>query len=448
MKQGNIFELIYPEFKITNHVRLIEFFSGIGSQIKALKYLTPDVESYKTCEWNIYSMHAYNKLHIKDFNNYSKGMTKEELISAVKGISLDYNKPLTDKALNAKEYQWLANVYNDVKATHNLINIMDVKGNDLEITDIDKYTYILTWSFPCQDLSIAGDKKGMEVSQKDGGTRSGLAWEVLRILKECKEKPQVLIMENVPPVIGKGGLKVFQVIENELSKLGYTNYIEILNAKNYGIPQNRKRCFMVSLHGNYIYYFPEKIPLKYRLNHFLKDKVNKNYYLSKEKIDAITKWHAFRNPLEDLNPDRITTTLTAVSNVRNNAGMQLVMPEATKKGYTFATEGDGVYINRPNQKRGVVQKGMIQTIKTSAEDIGVCTHELSIRKLTPKECWRLMAFQDSDFECVKDISNNQLYHMAGDSICVNVLIGIFAQLFNKNAKKEMKNYIESIKEKK
>lgn len=138
---------------------------------------------------------------------------------------------------------------------------MQVKGDDLEIVDKDKYEYILTYSFPCQDLSLAGHGKGMDLSQADGGTRSGLLWEIKRILEELKEKdslPQILLMENVPMLISKNHIHNFKKWDNFLTSLGYKNYTECLNAKDYGIPQNRNRCFMVSVLGDYNYTFPRK----------------------------------------------------------------------------------------------------------------------------------------------------------------------------------------------
>lgn len=183
-QQMSLFELIYPKKLIDKPIRLIEFFAGIGAQHKALKQLTDQVESWKICEWAYNSYCSYNAIHIKDFKDYSVGLTKEQLIEKVRGTSTNYNEPLTAKQLNAKPIEWLRNAYNNIVATRNLINIMEVHGKDLEIVDTDKYEYILTYSFPCQDLSLAGKRQGMNVSQKDGGTRSGLLWEVERILGE------------------------------------------------------------------------------------------------------------------------------------------------------------------------------------------------------------------------------------------------------------------------
>ena len=108
----------------------------------------------------------------------------------------------------------------------------------------------------------------------------------------------------------------------------------------------------------------------------------------------------------------------------------IMIPEKTKKGYKEAYEGDGVYINRPHQKRGCVQKGMIQTLKTSGCDVGVVTENLRIRKLTPRECFRLMGFKDSDFDKIKGISNTQLYKQAGNSIVVDVAEELLCMLFD------------------
>ena len=122
-------------------------------------------------------------------------------------------------------------------------------------------------------------------------------------------------------------------------------------------------------------------------------------------------------------------------NLDNTTNLQLLIKEKTKKGYAEATYGDGAYINRPEQKRGVVQKGMIQTLKTSP-DVGVVVEKdrLRIRKLTPKECWRLMGFDDLDFEKASKVnSNTKLYKQAGNSIVVNVLYYILENLLFKQS---------------
>lgn len=123
-------------------------------------------------------------------------------------------------------------------------------------------------------------------------------------------------MENVPPLLSEsnGNLKQFQKWESKLASLGYTNYVKILNGKNYGIPQNRERVFMISILGEYTYNFPTKLPLKYKLKDFLEDKVDERYYLDDETIKRISNWNAYEKPLENI----IDTTRERESNINNN----------------------------------------------------------------------------------------------------------------------------------
>ena len=222
-----------PKFKITKPIRLIELFAGIGSQAKALENLGADFEHWKVCEFDKYAVASYNAVHGTNFEPS---------------------------------------------------DITQLKGEDLEITDTEHFTYLLTYSFPCQDLSNAGKQRGMV---KGMGTRSGLLWEVERLLLEVKNLPQVLLMENVPQVHGKKNLHDFNEWIIFLDSLGYSNYWEDLNAKDFEIPQNRNRCFMVSILGDYDYKFPEPKPLKLRLKDMLEKNVDEKYYLSDDVIKNI-----------------------------------------------------------------------------------------------------------------------------------------------------------------
>ena len=286
--QISIFDGTKP-FKIIKPIRLITLFSGYDSQALSLKYLGIPFEHYHTCEWAIPSIQALKDLHF-DYDNgdYSVGLSKAELVDILyaKGVSSDYNKPLTKEQLSRYPETKLRTIYNNIIATKNLVSICNINGKDLEICDTDKYEYIMTYSFPCQDLSSAGKGAGME---KGSGTRSGLLWEVERLLDECEELPQVLLMENVPEVIGSKNIKHFAKWVEFLDKLGYRSKWGLLNAKDFGITQNRNRCFMVSVLGDYYYDMPTGFKLEHVLKDFLDKKVDESYYLKDGTIKALNE---------------------------------------------------------------------------------------------------------------------------------------------------------------
>lgn len=218
----------FPTYKIKKPVRLIELFAGVGSQAMSLRNIGANFEHYKVVEFDKYAIASYNAIHGTNF-------------------------PTMD--------------------------ITKVHAEDLAIVNTKDYEYIMTYSFPCTDLSLAGKQAGMK---KGSGTRSGLLWEVERILTECKELPQVLLMENVPQVITAEG---FEDWLQFLKSKGYVSHYQVLNAKNYGIPQNRERCFMFSfLSNDYIdYTFPQPVKLENRLKDLLEKQVDEKYYLKSEK---------------------------------------------------------------------------------------------------------------------------------------------------------------------
>ena len=485
MNQTTIFDFIYPKYKITKPIRLIETFSGYGSQALALKYLGVEFEHWKTCEWAIKSIQAYKDIH---FTNDTKeiSMSKDEMIDYLysKGISSNYNEPMTKNQISRLNEKQLKTIIENIEITHNLVNIQQVKGKDLEIVDTDKYDYIMCYSFPCQDLSLAGKGKGMA----DTSTRSGMLWEVERILNELKELnqlPQILLMENVPQVHGSDNVEHFNKWQLALERLGYKSYFQDLITTDYGIPQTRNRCFMVSILGDYSYSFPKPIPLKLKLKDMLEDEVDEKYYLSDKMINFFykneqvqkEKGNGFRFNVTDGNVIAKTITTRAGSRMDDNF---LKIKEATKQGYKEAYEGDGINIsNRMEYQRGNVQKDKIQTLTTSGgNDRGVCIgtyqysksdkfmngkdrsqlgkdtsdtlqttpkeaicyNDLRIRKLSPRECGRLMNVKDEDIDkLLKNQSNSSAYHLFGDSICTNVLMAIFGELLDVN-------WIEKFKE--
>lgn len=221
------------EFKIKNKIRLIELFGGIGSQAMTLRNIGADFEHYRLVEYDKYPVASYNAIFDTDF------------------------EPM---------------------------DITKINADDLGIVDTDKYTYLLTYSFPCQDLSVAGKQKGMT---KGSNTRSGLLWEVERLLNEIENLPQILLMENVPMLHSKKNMPDFQKWIDFLKSKGYSNYWKDLNAKNFGVAQNRNRCFMVSLLGEYKYNFPESIELTKVIKDYLENDVESKYYLTSEKAKLL-----------------------------------------------------------------------------------------------------------------------------------------------------------------
>lgn len=420
--QTTIFDIMYPKYKITKPIRLIELFAGYGSQALALKYLGVNFEHWKTCEWAVKSIQAYKDIHFTDDNNdYSKEWKDEHLISWLfeKGISSNYNEPMKKEQIIKLGEEKRRNIFNNIYATHNLVNIQQVKGKDLDIKDTDKYEYIMTYSFPCQDLSLAGKGKGMA----DTSTRSGMLWEVERILSECEELPQMLLMENVPQVHSLENMKDFHKWQLRLEELGYKNYWQDLIATDYGIPQTRNRCFMVSILGDYSYSFPKPIPLKLKLKDLLEENVDEKYYLSDKMIEFFTKneekqkenRNGFRFNVSDGNVIAKTITTRAGSRMDDNF---IIGTYQYSKSDKFMNGKDRLQLG----------KDVSDTLQTTPKE-GVCYNDLRIRKLSPRECWRLMGVKDEDFDKVsKNQSDASLFHLAGDSIVVNVLMAIFKEM--------------------
>ena len=468
MEQISIFDGNY-EFKITQPIRLIELFAGYDSQHLALKYLGLDVESYRICEWAVKSIQAYKDLHFgNDNTDYSEHYTTEDLIDFLhcRGISADYNKPMTIEQIKRMGEKKIRQVYNNIIATHNLVSVTNTHAVNLDIVDTNKYCYIMTYSFPCQDLSKAGMGKGMA---KDSGTRSGLLWEVERLLNEMDNRPQVLLMENVPDVVGAKNIKDFALWLEALENLGYKNYRRILNGKEFEIPQNRERCFMVSILGDYYYEFPEPMPLKLRLKHLLEEKVDEKYYLSDSIIkyferhteECKEKGNGFRFTPSDGDCIARAVTTRAGGRMDDNfieeprciqegmlsGGKWDKMIDQSRKYYnteglspTIPTSCGGNHepkIIEPlaydEQNQYIRQDGCIGTLTTDGSspkhNNRIIEVTRRIRKLTPRECFRLMGVKDEDFDKLqKNQSNSSLYHLAGDSIITNVLMAIFKMM--------------------
>lgn len=257
--------------------------------------------------------------------------------------------------------------------------------------------------------------------KKGSGTRSGLLWEVERLLNETENLPQILLMENVPQVISTDNIDDFHSWCSFLESKGYKCYTQILNAKDYGVAQNRERCFMVSILGDYNYKFPQPVPLDKTMKDYLEDEVDEKYYINSEKAQKLIK-----DLRESGQLDGISKTVRGggQDGMQHSDNLTERSTEMAKVGQ-ISNEGsqcESVYSDNGNSPT--------LTAGTHGDANSKVYTEYRIRKLTPKECWRLMDFSDADFHKAEKVnSNTQLYKQAGNSIVVNVLVAILGQLF-------------------
>lgn len=369
------------DYKIAKPVRLIELFAGIGSQAKALELLGVDFEHWKVCEFDDYAMKSYNAVHNTNFKTS---------------------------------------------------DIQNLTASDLEIKDKDKYEYIMTYSYPCTDISIAGKKEGME---RNSGTRSSLLWEVERLLKECGDnKPQILLMENVRECHNGKNAPLFFEWTSFLRSIGYKNFYTDMDAKNYGIPQTRKRCFMLSILDENAYYeFPQACGLNYSVKEFLKDKVDKKYYVKEETALPLIKkmekecpsatiiddTYGFDNSEVRYFPDVCPTLRAAKANLKCIVAMRGRNSDSLNQTPGTSTE----------QRLEKNKTNCCNTITTVQKD-NLIFENKQLRNLTPKEVWRLFGFEDKDVEKASEfVPDTQLYKQGGNCIVVNCLVAILGRLF-------------------
>lgn len=387
-------------------IKVFEAFAGIGTQRMALERSGIDHEIVAISEIDKYALASYEAIHgpTKNLGDISK------------------------------------------------IDIKDVPDHDLFI-----------YSFPCTDISLAGQQRGLE---KGSGTRSSLLWECERIIEA--KRPKYLLMENVKNLASKRFKGHFNSWLDLLEDLGYTNYWEILNAKDYGIPQNRERVFCISIHGQEeSFSFPDKKELTIFLKDLLEEEVEEKYFLTEKQIAKIEFKPNKDKPQAEINQigrnkvskrnnpntfrvydqNHVAPTIGTYGGGNREPMIleekEMLIKNATKQGYLKAEPGDGIDLNYPNSttRRGRVQSKIMHTLDT-ADTKGVLVNgnhgdRLKVRKLTPKECWRLMGIEDKEFEKVQSkFSNAQLYKHAGNAIVVNVLEGIFKNLFKENRSEE------------
>lgn len=303
-------------------------------------------------------------------------------------------------------------------------------------------------------------------------------YETIRIVEELK--PKYVIWENVKNLLSKKHRHNFDAYLEKMKQLGYTNYYQVLNAKDYGIPQNRERVFTVSILNNGVvgaamrgrydngkikqhleisdreyanaittiqkdclvceknkqFTFPPKQELKLKLKDMLEENVDEKFYLSESKIQKIANWKAYQKPFEKVQgKNSIVPTLTARGAGEEHSGMITysenledttnLQEECLKIGLFDDTLSD----NFAKGKRDYGYRNEYGTLKCNPQYSIYKNTDLRIRKLTPKECWRLMGFDDEDFEKASQVNSaTQLYKQAGNSIVVNVIEAIFDNL--------------------
>ena len=314
----------------------------------------------------------------------------------------------------------------------------DVKK--INVNDLGDFD-LLTGGFPCQAFSVAGKMLG------ELDARGTLFNEIIRIAEV--KRPRYMMLENVRGLLSKSHTGTFDKILSELDRIGYSVQWQILNTKDYGIPQNRERVFFACFRDSEDWEkwpgFPEKEELRVFLKDILEEDVDEKYYLSEEQVKKLlytvelniksnesfiaASRGRYKNNGETeqrLEPriDGCTNTITSVQK-DNYVCDFLPIVNATKKGYLEGYPNNGVNLEYPNSetRRDRIQKNVIGCLQTN-DQRGVITKELRIRKLTPAECFRLQGFSDDDIN-LDGISNSQKYKLCGNGQSVNVVKKIF-----------------------
>lgn len=405
--------------------KVIEAFSGIGSQAKALKNIGAEYEIIATMDWDISAIIAYDMIHHGEPNlEELEGISIDEMKKELKKytFSSDGKVPLTKEKIDKLNVNVIKHLFLAIKRSKNIISITDVKGKDLP-NEID----LLTYSFPCQDLSIArswhGENGGID---RTANNRSGMLWEVERILKERIDEglklPKFLLMENVTNILSNKHEENFKDWKSSLENMGYLkNYVYKLNAADFGMPQRRVRAYMISV---------------------LCD--------DKNKIEQLEKYEKDHN----LNDPRYVKSI-----VKNRISLEEVLRlDYSNSVYKFEAEENNPN-NTPSRQKIYEQNQLIydgnnivcesiQTITTKQDrhpNSGVLNFKSNIegksnyRNLTPRECFLLMGFDEEDYQILMDnnfeargkhkfFNKNNLHKMAGNSIVVNVLEYIFKHI--------------------
>lgn len=418
-------------------LKIVETFAGIGAQRQALENTKIEFEISTTVEWEIGAIIAYHLMHhTTEITEQSKNMTKEELIDILKNYTLSNNgkeviKEKSLKLFTVEKLRFLYDAINHSSKTH-YTDITKLNGTNLP-TIFD----VLTYSFPCQDLSLGSSFHNINNNgiKKNGGTRSGLLWEIERILDERVSQdldlPKFLLMENVMQVFANNHRENFESWLEKLEKLGYYNHFSYedsekmwkLDASEFGLPQRRKRAFMLSvkIDGNrklkeeiesYLLYTNNLTRKNIRVQNNIKDYVFLNKYYDEQKLV---------HPRYTRSRMKIHGVIIEKTKKYNSIGNPILVKynhDTGKETFTGATARTITTKQDRNPNAGLVET------KWGYEN------NRPFRYLTQRECFGLMGFPNKKFDRIKNaeikgLSGEKTYKLAGNSICVPVLEEIF-----------------------
>lgn len=287
--------------------------------------------------------------------------------------------------------------------------------NEFELPDFD----LLAGGFPCQAFSMAGKRKGFE------DTRGTLFFDIARIL--AHKKPKHFILENVKGLLSHDNGRTLQKIFEVLSDIGYMVQWQVLNSKNFGVPQSRERVYIVGhLRGTNR---PQVFPIR-QIEGISNSCCGETRGCDKEDLPIIMEPREITKNISMgyrvYRDDGVSATIKALGGgVGAKTGLYKIR-EATKKGYALAEEGDTINLSQPNSntRRGRVGKQVAQTLDTKMQQHTI--QDSAIRRLTPIECERLQGFEDNWTE---DLSDTQRYKCLGNAVTTNVVTEIINRMY-------------------
>ena len=407
-------------------IRIVELFSGIGSQAKAFSRLGVEYEVVNTCEWDFHSILAYDRIHLNGelLPEYAE-MEKNQLLNEIRKYTLSCNgkTPAPFTTFQSLSAEGLRAILSSIKNTGNFVNITDVKAEDLP-ENVD----IMTYSFPCQDLSNVGAFHGYKQGiDRESGSRSGLLWEVERILWDRKDKklsmPRFLLMENVSALTSKRHKSNFSDWQESLKKMGYINQVYCLNALDFGLPQNRLRLFMLSA--------------------YVDDDSDKKAIVEKYFINHDLGMEMYRQSLDIPNPKLIDYLRLDYSNpIYKQEAIECQSNDTPSRRKIW--EGNAKLVD----ENGIIAShaGTLTTKQDRDPNSGNIYmvpegNRGNYRYLTPRECMLLMGFDEEDYNRLMSknvelkkgtmaFTRDRIIRMAGNSIAVPVLQYVFQQVID------------------